>query len=112
MKKLVLGGLLGLSLLIGGVGLAYLSLEGIEFLKGPVFLGISTLLIIGGTVILFWSGRQDIFKPNFKEVTPGKVMPESVLEKNTALVEEWNKTNQTKDKLKLLKMSAEAQEKA
>jgi hypothetical protein len=98
----------GLSVCLGTGLVAYLFLMG----KGD------------GTVLWFiclaatfsWVGIIFLYKALNDSVTPQpqpsdeEKHTESILERNNAMLSDWSKTNQTRDKLKVLEMAAQVDE--
>lgn len=113
MKKVILGAFVGLILSLGGFGLIFIGLTGV--LQGILgVLGIigGVVMVAVGVFVLYKAGTRDVQKHDFEVPV---VQPEgerkSILEKNQELVDSYNKTMRARDKLKILKMSASAEEK-
>lgn len=112
MKKVILGTFLGLILSVGGFGLVFFSLTVtlssilniILMVMGIVFVGV-------GVFLLYKAGTMDVNKPHFEDLNvPNGEQSASILAKNNELVNQFNKTMRARDKLKILKMSASADE--
>lgn len=110
MKKVLLFTFIGFAFIVGGFILGFLYVDQASYMDpNPLYLvGILGCLGIG-VFILTKAGTQDIFKPHFKEPVPGTVPAESILEKNDALVKDYYKTMESRDKLKILKTAGEAE---
>jgi hypothetical protein len=108
MKKVLLWTFLGFLLLVPGVFLAFLYLQGVE--KGAsLFLLIAGILLSGGGVfMLYKAGTQDTNKIKFADAVPSE--DSSILSKNNEMISEWNKTNEARDRLKILQASATPEE--
>lgn len=111
MKKIILGSLLGLLLLGGGLVLGYIGLTGLNDGGNPVML-LGGLGLFGvGMFVLFKAGRMDAFKSKIADMPiNSKPNGQSILEKNSKIVNEWNETNNKRDKLKMLEAAGAAEE--
>lgn len=104
MKKVILATVIGIIFLISGLLIALVLFEGM-FDRNPLVLGTSILLVFLGMGILFYAGTRDVSKLRFKEIgisEGGK----GVLDKNNKMVAQWENTNVTRDKLKVVQMAA------
>ncbi len=113
MKKVILETILGLLLFLGGFGLIFSGLTGVmQGIFGIFGMGGGVLVVAIGVFLLYKAGTKDIQKPNFvTSIVPENGEKKSILEKNQELVDDYNKTMRARDKLKILKMSAAADEK-
>jgi hypothetical protein len=111
MKKILLGSLLGLLLLVGGLVVGYLGIVNMRDGGAPFILFGGILLFGIGMFVLYKAGRIDAFKSKIAEVpVSGKPTGQSILEKNSKIVNEWNETNNKRDKLKMLEAAGAAEE--
>ncbi len=111
MKKIILGSLLGLFLLGGGLVVGYIGILGMRDGGNPILLLLGLLLFCVGMFVLYKAGRIDAFKSKIAETPIGaKPKGESILEKNSKIVNEWNETNNKRDKLKMLEAAGAAEE--
>ena len=116
MMQIVLQSILGVILSIGGVYLMYLYLTTINSSSNIVLL-IGSLALLGVAVFLFIrAGKSD--KMFISKMPPIKPLEdpdanapslESRLQKNSAMLGDWKKTNETKDRLRMLEISAAAE---
>ena len=113
MKKVILETLLGLILSVGGFGLIFFGLTGVlQGILAIVGMIGGVLVVVAGVFLLYKAGTKDVQKPNFTTApVPATGERKSILEKNQELVDDYNKTMRARDKLKILKMSAAADEK-
>jgi len=110
MKKVALFTVLGLVGLIGGIVVGYLFLTSINNSPSYIFLGLSLFLLGGGVFCLFKATNSNQQKLSTLPVPDiGSVGTEEMLKRNNAITSEWNKTNDERDKLKMLEMAANAE---
>jgi hypothetical protein len=109
MKKVIFRTFLGFILTISGVASVFLYIYG--FLGSSIFLLILAICLLGvGIFTLFHAGRIDIHKPTFAEPLGGnKEEVKSQFQKNNELIAEYNKTELAREKLKTIKLAADAQ---
>lgn len=118
MVKVILGTLFGILISFGGFYAAYIYLDGIENGSSPFLLLLSALLVGGGVYILLRAGKSNasvivkVDKTKSGAVNSQETGFESMLEKNKKLSEDWSKTVEHRDRLKLLQMSANVKEQA
>ena len=115
MKKVLLFTLLGFALFAGGIGIAFLYFQGAKDGTSSALLLIPAILLGGaGAFFLFKAGRIDTQKVVFKENQEQSkdISKEGLITKNNKLVVEWNETNEHRDKLKMLELSANEQSEA
>lgn len=108
MKKVLLWTFLGFLLLVPGIFLAFLYLQGVEKGSNPLLLIAGILLFGGGVFMLYRAGTQDTSKIKFSDAVPSE--DASILSKNNEMISEWNKTNDARDRLKILQASATPEE--
>lgn len=114
-KKVLLFTFLGFGLFIGGIGVAFFYFQGAQDGSRSGLLLIPAVLLGGaGSFFLFKAGRIDTQKVVFKEnqAQSEGISSEGLITKNNKLVEEWNKTNEKRDKLKMIELSANEQTEA
>lgn len=88
--------------------MAYVSLLGVEKGGNMLLLLPAVLLIGGGVFLLFKAGQMEGTKPKFNDVVLPEVGKETVIDKNNKLAAEWNQTNTTRDKLRMVQAAAVA----
>lgn len=118
--KMVMLSLAGLASCLGGIYIMYLYIISIDT-DGNILLLIGCfILIIGGVVLLVYAQKSDtmILQRAGKEETDSKFVPEPVLppakddglknkiSQNNAMIKDWEKTNETQQRLKMLEMQA------
>lgn len=112
--------LLGIVLTLGGIFVMYLYINSLNTTPNIVFL-VGSLAMVGGAVYLFiLAGKSDTvilkragdLKPDTEPViTPVATDPgASKLAENNKMLRDWEKTNETKERLRMLEMSASAGE--
>ena len=113
MRFVFLQTFLGLLLSVSGIQTIYVYVSGLD--KGTsIFLLLLAFLLIGvGVYFLTKAGKSDatVFTrlKNFrKKKMDDSVALEQVLEKNNQLSQEWGKTIEKRDKLKMLEISTAA----
>ncbi len=115
MKKVLLFTFLGFTLFAGGIGVAFFYFQGANDGTRSALLLIPSFLLGGaGAFFLFKAGRIDTQKVVFKENQEASagISTDGLITKNNKLVEEWNKTNEKRDKLKMIELSANEQSEA
>lgn len=110
MKKVLLGTFLGFVLFALSLGLAFLYFVNEKDGMTPLVLIPSVLLLGASAYVLFRSGTYDIYKVKLKALTGDAAKAQGALNKNDAIVKEWGKTAQARDKLKILEMAAVVEE--
>lgn len=115
MKKVLLFTFLGFAAFVAGMAVAFIYFQGVQKGTTSPFLLIPAVLVVGvGVFFLFKAGRIDTQKVAFKEnqeLSEG-ISTDGLITKNNKLVAEWNKTNEARDKLKMIQVSADAQTKS
>lgn len=115
MKKVLLFTFLGFGLFIGGIVVAFLYFQGARDGSRSALILIPAIILGGaGAFFLFKAGRIDTQKVVFKEnqTQSEGISADGLITKNNKLVEEWNKTNEHRDKLKMIELSANEQTEA
>jgi hypothetical protein len=118
--KSVLLSFLGMLTILGGVFLIYLFFTSLDA-KANILLFIGSFVLIGGGVfLLLFAGKSDTLilnkasRPeNDKEPLIMKGENEglaSKLQENNAMMADWKKTNETKNRLRMLEISAAAED--
>jgi len=108
---------LGLLVMISGFFSAYLYTKSLNNGASPLLLIIAVLLVVLGVRILFRASRSNATALNVAPDKPEDDTSPKVeslagrLEKNNAIMSEWAKTENTRNRLKMLEMSAAADEK-
>ena len=118
MQKVIFQAILGLTLSSSGILLAFFSLGNTTKGTNPLLLTVIVVLILAGASLLFWAGKSDatlLHKSNLDK-TESDTSPKveglaSRLKKNNAIMSEWTKTENTRNRLKMLELSAAADEK-
>jgi len=113
MLKVIGGSFLGLLLCAAGVIVFYIFLTGIDNGGNPWIILGAIPLIGGGVFLLYKLGKSDstvVFKAHL--VASNKEGVKSILEKNNEISEEWSRTVEKKDRMKVVKIAAAAQEQA
>ncbi len=116
--KSVLLSLVGILTILVGVFLIYLFFNSLDGSINIVLLIGSVVLIGGGIVLLIFAGKIDTIilnrtsKPE-KDKEPLIMKPKnnglaSKIDANNAMMAEWKKTNDTKNRLRMLEISAAA----
>lgn len=113
MLKFILQSFLGVIVSLGAVFLFYLFIVSLNNNANYLLLISSTLLAAGGVYILLRVGKnENVYTAHAPKITSTLTGedPESSsrLEKNNELLGEWKKTNETKDRLRMLEISASA----
>ncbi|MDO8269938.1 MAG: hypothetical protein Q7T54_04690 [Candidatus Levybacteria bacterium] len=109
MKKIIFGIVFGIVFLVSGLIIALVLFEGM-FERNPVFLGLASLLIIGGMGLLFYAGTREMPKLHFKDLTVNE--EGGVLDKNNKTIAEWNDTSNKRDKLKMAQAASTIEERS
>ena len=107
MKKTAAFTLLGIIGLLGGIATGYLFLTSINTSTNYLFLGISILLFGGGIFCMFKAtgAKPQVVSPLIVSDIASDGT-EAFLKRNNAITSEWSKTNNQRDKLKMLEMAA------
>lgn len=107
--------LLGVSLAVLGIFLLYLFFTSLNNKTNYLFLLLS-FVFLGGAVFLFIHAEKSDtvilkrVKPEESGIlteTSKKAGLTSKIQKNNEMIAEWNKTNETRDKMKMIEMSAQ-----
>jgi len=121
--KMVLLSFAGLVLCLAGIYLMYVFLTGLDA-NTTIFLLIGSLiLIVGGITLLVFAQKSDtmILQRAGKEESEKKFEPIAVntgkdeglakqIDQNNAMMKDWEKTNETKQRLRMLQMQASAED--
>lgn len=121
---MVLLSLAGLVLCLGGIYLMYLFIISINTNSNIFFLIGSLVSIAAGVFLLLFAQKSDtmILKRAGKEEAENKFVPEPItemkadegtekqLEQKNAMIKDWEKTNETKQRLRMLEMQASAED--
>lgn len=111
MKKVLLFTLLGFGIFLAGIGVAFIYFQGSQSGTSSPFLLIPAIALGGvGVFFLFKAGRIDTQKVIFKDSITKE--PDGLITKNNKLVAEWNKTNEARDRLKMIEVTSAAQTKS
>jgi hypothetical protein len=123
--KMFIMSMLGILLTVGGVYTMYVYIIGLDTRANVILLIVSILVICAGVFILVIAGKSDtiilkrVSKPDLDKnpiitpPTPGTETPGNLankLEENNNLLKDWKKTNETKERLRMLEMQAQAEE--
>ncbi|HZE87005.1 MAG TPA: hypothetical protein VE090_02245 [Methylomirabilota bacterium] len=107
---------LGLLLAVVGFYLAYFYITGVNDGKSPLLLIPSLALVAFGIWLLLQAGKSDAMVVTKGKITTTKSNEnkekgglENVLQKNSAMTADWEKTENQRTQLKLLEASAVAQ---
>jgi len=121
--KIFIQSFLGIALTLGGVYTMYIYISGLDTNVNIVFLLLSLLMLGAGVFVLILAGKSDtiilkrVSKPELDKnpiIMPSKQNDEglaSKLEENNKLLKDWKKTNETKERLRMLEMQASAENK-
>lgn len=106
MQKMIIFTLVGLGCGAGGMAIGYFFLTSID--NGPnfIFLIVSLVLFVVSVVSLFMATKPK--KSDLKPIIDQSVIDEqtaSALQQNNSTLAQWNKTNDTRDRLKILKIA-------
>lgn len=109
---------MGVLVSVGGFYMAYVYVKGIDDGSNPILLALSVLVVGLGVFILLRVGKSDatvgIMKVDVnkaaleKEENGGGGGYKSILDRNNAISEEWTKTVEHRDRLKMLEMAESA----
>lgn len=97
---------------ISGIFVFYLFLKSINDKANIIFLVLSLILIVASIVLIIFSTRQKKVKSAFEDPKNDFGAAAETIAKNNNILSEWGKTNETRDRLKLLKISGAAEEEA
>ncbi len=103
--------LLGIIALIGGVTLLYFFIVGLNISVNFLFLILSFVLICVGSFLFIRVSKLENSSTEKDTVTAAsttEAKAAKLLEKNNKMIQEWNKTNQTKDSLKMVELAVAA----
>jgi biopolymer transport protein ExbB/TolQ len=109
MVMVLLKTFLGIILLIAGFGLAYFYLSNINNGASGLLLIPAFLIVIVGVVILARAGKSAekviMNQKDTPEIQHNASQNGSILQKNNEMTQEWSKSLETRDKLRLLEMT-------
>ena len=112
MSKVILQSFLGILFSFAGVYLLYLYILSIDSGGSLLFLILSLLLIAAGVFFFIRAGKiENIYTANVPKgvlASENKADAAKRLAKNNELLGDWKKTNETKDRLRMLEISASA----
>ena len=118
MLKIVAQTFLGLLIVAVGLYIGYFYITGIDQGSNPWLLALAIPIVGGGAFILFRAGKSDdtVVKKTSKvpfnfennQFTEEKAGLESTIQKNNDLTKQWSKTNEARNRLRMLELSAEA----
>lgn len=117
MLKVIWQMLLGFVLINGGFYLAFMYIKGDPQGFGQILiLGVIIPIAAGIFFILQAAKADDNVVSRRDKSIKGIVLPDSetlskILDKNAGIISQWAKTNETKDKLKMMQTAAKEQEK-
>jgi hypothetical protein len=111
MKKIILGGLLGVVLVFAGIFVFYNYLEGLKTTNNIILLIASIALFAPGIYILFKSGSTNAYGVNLDPVESEGKKAAKLIEKNSKLAQDWKKTVEQADKLRLIGIRADQENK-
>jgi hypothetical protein len=117
MVKALLQIALGFALALGGFYVGFIALQGLADSSAflPWLMLLSLPLIAGGGFFLYRGGKSEATlgwkkaKVNLDLTPPDKSTLEETIEKNNAMDKDWAKTNDARNRLKMLQLSADAQ---
>lgn len=122
MLKVIAQTFLGLLILFTGLYIMYFYVTGIDEGSSILLLLLSLPVIGGGIFVLLRAGKSDasVVKkmdkniPSIldKEFAVEDSGLENTIKKNNELTQEWSKTNEARNRLRMLELSSEAQEKS
>lgn len=113
---------LGIVLTLGGIFIMYTYIVGLDTSDNVILLIASLVMIVAGVFVLILAGKSDtlilkrVSKPEkninvvMTPVKQGGNGLASKLEENNKLLKDWKKTNETKERLRMLEMQASAGE--
>lgn len=116
MLKAVAGALVGIAIIILGVYVWYMYILSLEK-GGNHFLFALSLIQIGiGIYVLFWASKNsDPFHLQSEKIVQTEVKQKDfgeLLKRNNEIVQQYNKTADFRDQLKIMQVAAEEAEKA
>jgi hypothetical protein len=109
--------ILGMTFLITGFGIAYSYLSNMDNGSSPLLLIPSLCIVILGIFMLMRAGKSDetvILKPKKSaedQLGNTGIKKATLIRRNNAISEEWARSVEKRDKMKLLKIAASAEEK-
>jgi hypothetical protein len=114
MLQVMLKTFLGIFLLIGGFGLGYFYLTNIDNGSSALLLIPALGSVIAGIFLLMRAGKSDAtvmqVPKGLDENKSETTQKSNLLEKNNAMTQQWLKSVETRDKMRLLEMAANAEE--
>lgn len=117
MVRIISQTLLGLALAFGGIVLFYLYIIGLNEGSNPLLIIGSIPLVGGGAFILFRAGESDATVTKTKVAMPnlqGKFAESGLdkrIQKNNNLTKEWKKTDDARNRLRMLELAGDASDK-
>jgi hypothetical protein len=104
MGKVFLGSLGGVVLMLSGIFIMYLYVQSLDNKPNIFVLIASQVIIAGGIFCLYKFGKSDaMFIKKPKELPKPETEEEvSVIDKNNSMINDFKKTTETRDRLKLL----------
>lgn len=115
MKKGILETFLGFCFTIGGFALVFAALKELEKQQSPLLYLAGALLFIAlGVFLIFKGGRQNIHKVKWDTTKDPaeKNQLTGILKKNNDLVKDYYKTNEARDRLKMLSLGDSEEKKS
>ncbi len=111
MINIIIRTLLGIILILGGIYLFYLYMNGLESGSNLLLLGLAILCLIFGGGLLFLASRTEM--KNDSGVNADNAIPPSTglaetLKRNNEIAVQWDKTQKERDKLKMLEIASSA----
>lgn len=111
MKRIIIGTFSGLLLSLAGGFFLYLFIASLNTSANMFFFILMLLFLGGGIYILLRTSKNpNIIVPEDQLPPPSSTQPGSLLQKQNNIVAEWRKTMENRDRLKLLEISAKAEE--
>ena len=111
MLKIILMTIMGLCITLIGFYIAFFYVTGIDQGRSPWLLLLTPIFVAIGVYLLLQAGKlDDSVVAKAKIDKSEKKVSVSILERNNKLSDEWSKTVDARDRLKLLEMSAKAKE--
>lgn len=106
--KSLIATILGLVLSVSGIVVGYLFLDGLANEANFLLLGGAVVLIAGGVFCFVKGGKSDAL--GVKKVKSEPIVlkeGQNILEKNNAMLGDYNKTADTRDRLKMLEAAGD-----
>jgi hypothetical protein len=112
MKKMIAGALLGVIIIILGIYVWYVYMTTYLEQGNHFLFGLSMVQIFIGIYVLFKASKPAVFTESANEASvtnSNKKGFESLLQRNNEITEEWHKTADFRDRLKVLKVATAEQ---